>query len=307
MADYKKLQEAENINLEAPNTFADQLDAAIAKTNKPYQYDFNTDQLYQDYKKNYMTEAQKAKNNVINAGKTLTAGYPDTYVDSAANQQYQTYLAEINRLAPAFENLAYSQHLMENEDALKQAAMLADLSNDEYARYRDLVGDAQNNRKYELNNYKYDLGYEAEASKLGDALDTANKAYEQKLYLDKIQEAEKAKAEAEAAARAAASRGGSGGGWGGYGGGYDYGAYNNGLGTLVQNSTNALVQGAMNSVAQSVANNMVNNRTFAIQQQNGLPVYTRGTYNSMGLAIPADPAIVAKNLKKQDKNIASYR
>ena len=218
MADLKKLEEAENINIEQPNTYADQLEAAVANVGKPYQYDWNTDQLYQDYKKGYMTEAQKAKNNVINAGKTLTGGYPDTYVDSVAQQQYSNYMTEINRLAPAFENLAYSQQMMENQDALKQAAMLADLSNTEYARYRDLVGDAQNNRKYEFNNYKYDTGREADEAKVANALDTANKSYEQKLYLDRIQEAEAA----QAAARAASSRGGGGGGWGGYGGS-DYG------------------------------------------------------------------------------------
>lgn len=303
MADTKKLEEAENINIEQPNTYADQLEAAVANVGKPYQYDWNADQLYQDYKKGYMTEAQKAKNNVINAGKTLTGGYPDTYVDSVAQQQYSNYMTEINRLAPAFENLAYSQQMMENQDALKQAAMLADLSNTEYARYRDLVGDAQNNRKYEFNNYRYDTGREADEAKVADSLDRANKEYEQMLYLQKIKEAEAA----QAAARASSGRGG-GGGYGGYGyGGYDYAGNDNGLGTLAQNATNSLVEGAMNAVAQSVANNMINNRTFAIQEQNGVPVFTRGTYNSMGLPIPADPAIVAKNLKKQDKNIASYR
>lgn len=301
MADTKKLEEAENINIEQPNTYADQLEAAVANVGKPYQYDWNTDQLYQDYKKGYMTEAQKAKNNVINAGKTLTGGYPDTYVDSVAQQQYSNYMADINRLAPAFENLAYSQQMMENQDALKQAAMLADLSNTEYARYRDLVGDAQNNRKYEFNNYRYDTGREADEAKVADSLDRANKEYEQMLYLQKIKEAEAA----QAAARASSGRGG-GGGYGGYGG-YGYVGNDNGLGTLAQNATNSLVEGAMNAVAQSVANNMINNRTFAIQEQNGVPVFTRGTYNPMGLAIPADPAIVAKNLKKQDKNIASYR
>ncbi len=217
MADTKKLEEAENINIEQPNTYADQLEAAVANVGKPYQYDWNTDQLYQDYKKGYMTEAQKAKNNVIKAGKTLTGGYPDTYVDSVAQQQYSNYMTEINRLAPAFENLAYSQQMMENQDALKQAAMLADLSNTEYARYRDLVGDAQNNRKYEFNNYKYDTGREMDEKKVADALERANREYEQQLYLDRIKEAEAA----QAAARA--SRGGGGGGWGGYGGYDDYG------------------------------------------------------------------------------------
>ena len=131
-------------------------------------------------------------------------------------------MTEINRLAPAFENLAYSQQMMENQDALKQAAMLADLSNTEYARYRDLVGDAQNYRKYALNDYRYEGDVEEQKNKLANSLDTANKSYEQKLYLDRIQEAEAA----QAAARAASSRGG-GGGWGGYGGG-DYGQYGSG-------------------------------------------------------------------------------
>lgn len=220
MADIKKLQDAENINIEQPNTYADQLEAAVANVGKPYQYDFNADQLYQDYKKGYMTEAQKAKNNVIKAGKTLTGGYPDTYVDSVAQQQYSNYMTEIGRLAPAFENLAYSQHMMENEDALKQASMLAELSDTEYGRYRDLIGDAQDNRKYEFNNYKYDTGSEADQAQLANKLDTANKEYEQMVYLNKIKEAEAA----QAAARGSSGRSGGGGGYGGY----DYDPYGSG-------------------------------------------------------------------------------
>lgn len=216
MADYKKLEEAENINLERPNTYADQLDAAVANTGKPYQYDFNADQLYQDYKKGYMTEAQKARANVINAGKQYTAAYPDTYVDSAANQQYQTYLAEINRLAPAFENLAWSQHQLENDEAIRQAQILQGLDSTEYGRYRDALNDLYNNRKYELGNYKYDVGLENEQKAFADKVDTANKNYEQQLYKDRL---------AELAASISASRGGGGGGGrrgGGGGGGGDY-------------------------------------------------------------------------------------
>ena len=219
MADYKKLEEAENINLEQPNTYADQLNAAVANTGKPYQYDWNTDQLYQDYKKGYMTEAQKARANVINAGKQYTAAYPDTYVDSAANQQYQTYLAEVNRLAPAFENLAYAQHQMEEEQALKNASMLAQLDANEYGRYRDALSDLYNMRNYELGNYKYDVGYENDVQNFANKVDTANKKYEQQLYKDRL-------AELAASASSGSGGGGRGGrGRSGGGGGYGYGSY----------------------------------------------------------------------------------
>jgi len=221
MADLKKLQEAENINLPRPNTYAEQLEAAVANTGKPYQYDFNADQLYQDYKKNYMTEAQKARNNVIDAGKQYTAAHPDTYVESSANQQYQNYMAEINRLAPTFENLAYARHQQEEEDALKNAQLLGKLDAEEYARYRDSLGDLRNYRNYALGNYKYDVGFENEQAALANKADTANKEYFQRLYKDQIEKAAAEKAAAEAAAAAArASRGG--GRRGGGGGGGDY-------------------------------------------------------------------------------------
>lgn len=226
MADLKKLQDAENISLEQPNTYADQLDAAVANTGKPYKYDWNADQLYQDYKKGYMTEAQKARNNVINAGKQLT-GYPDTYVESVADQQYQNYMTEINRLAPAFENLAYAQHQMENDEAIRQAQMLQGLDSTEYGRYRDALNDLYNNRKYELGNYKYDVGYENEKKALENKVDTANKNYEQQLYKDRL---------AELAASISASRGGGGGGGGRRGGGGGGGNYPSNVDTSVDTS-----------------------------------------------------------------------
>lgn len=218
MADLKKLQDAENISLEQPNTYADQLNDAVSKTGRKYEYDWNTDQLYQDYKNTYMTEAQKARANVINAGKGLTGGFQDTYVESVADQRYSDYLTEINRLAPAFENLAYAQHQMEEENALKQAQMVGMMDNNEYAQYRDALNDLYRMRNYELGNYKYDVDYEREQKALADKIDTANKKYEQQLYKDKLAEA------------AAARGGGGGGGRGGYG--YGGGGGDNGTGGI---------------------------------------------------------------------------
>lgn len=250
MADYKKLEEAENINLERPNTYADQLDAAVANTGKPYQYDFNADQLYQDYKKGYMTEAQKARANVINAGKQYTAAYPDTYVDSAANQQYQTYLAEINRLAPAFENLAWSQQQMENEEAIRQANMLGQLSDTEYGRYRDALEDLYNNRKYALSDYKYDRDYEIDKENYANKVDTKNKAYEQMLYEDRLAE------------MAAAASGGSGGRSGGGGGGRRSSGGGGGSTYTTPTQSNKVssqsnyIQLLRNTITSNVANNI---------------------------------------------------
>lgn len=289
MADYKKLEEAENISLEKPNTYANQLDAAVANTGKPYQYDFNADQLYQDYKKGYMTEAQKARANVINAGKQYTAAYPDTYVDSAANQQYQTYLAEINRLAPAFENLAWSQHQMEEQDALKQANMLAGLSDTEYGRYRDALNDLYNNRKYALSDYKYDRDYEIDKENYANKVDTKNKAYEQMLYEDRLAE------------MAAAASGGSGGGGGGRRGGSGGGSYSYDTGTQKNNKVSSqsnYIQLLRNTIVSNSASNINAGRV-------GLPTNLGvGSLTAAGIKKSVQNDYKAGTINKQTANNA---
>lgn len=221
MADSKKLHEAENINVPKPDTYAAQLEQAVANINPDYKYDFAADQLYQDYKKGYMTEADKMRNDVIAAGKQLTGARPDTYVDSSANQQYQAYLAEINRLAPTFENLAYARHQMEQEQALRNAQLLGQLRESEYNRYRDELGDARNFRNYALGNYKYDVGLENERDKVAMNAAAANHDYMYRFWQDRFDTRAKEQAAAEAASSGGSGRGGSGGSGYGYGG-YDY-------------------------------------------------------------------------------------
>ena len=227
MADRTKLDNAENINREYTNTYADQINSKLDNyTGRDYKYDPSADNLYQNYKKEYMTEAQQARTGVVNSGLRLSGGYGNDFSQSVGEQQYQTYLANINRLAPAFENLEYARYQGETDDLANQLKLLATMENTDYGRNRDAISDKEAYRNYLANNYQFDSNLELKQNKVANTKDSADKDYELRLYKDKLNEFIAQKQAEEAAARAAASRArGGGGGGGSYGGGYDAGYY----------------------------------------------------------------------------------
>ena len=225
MADRTKLDNAENIDRSYANTYADQINSKLDNyTGRDYKYDPSADNLYQNYKKEYMTEAQQARTGVVNSGLRLSGGRGNDFSQSVGEQQYQTYLANINRLAPAFENLEYARYQGETDDLANQLRLLATMENTDYGRGRDAIRDKEAYRNYLANNYRFDSNLELNQNKVANTKDSADKDYEMRVYKDKLNSFIAQKQAEEAAARAAASRG-SGGGGGSYGGGYDTGYY----------------------------------------------------------------------------------
>lgn len=200
-----QLKKAENAALSSKqpaynSSYADMINSAIADTGTAYK-DANTnyDNLYKNYRDEYMSEAQKAKVGVTNYSNRLGTNGKDTgYAQSVSDQQYQQYLTEMNRMNPVFENLAYQQYQGDMADAYKRAGLYADLDNFDYGMYRDRITDAQNFRNYQFGDYKNEASNMLNYQKIKDNLDTANKNYQLNKWKDQM---------------AKSSSGGSGGGY----------------------------------------------------------------------------------------------
>lgn len=229
----EKLAQAEKIDTTYNSTYADQIAGKINDfSNRRYSYDPSMDSLYQNYKKEYMTEAQKARTGVINQGLRLSGGYGNDFSQSVGEQQYKTYLANMNRLAPAFENLEYAKYQGEGDDLVNQLKLLATADNSDYGRNRDNINDQRAYRNYLAGQNQFEQNLALNLGNIGNKKDSADKAYELADYKQKLNDyiAQKEAEEAEARARASASRGGGGGSNYAYGGGGDdYYPQNNGL------------------------------------------------------------------------------
>lgn len=97
-----------------------------------FNYDFNADALYQQYKDKYIQQGQLAMADTMGQAAAMTGGYGNSYAATVGNQAYQAQMQNLNDIVPELYNLAYSKvenqykndlskWAAENENAWKQA------------------------------------------------------------------------------------------------------------------------------------------------------------------------------------------
>ena len=166
--------------LKAPNsyqtdkTLQNQITAAENNVlnRKEFSYDFNTDPFYQNYKDQYVRGGKMAMLDTQAGAAALSGGYGNSYAATAGNQAYQQYLSQLNNVIPELYDAAYNRY--QNDLAQKRAdlSMLTDKENQNYSRYRDTVGDYNQNREYYTGLYTNtrDYDYTAAQDKIANKL-----------------------------------------------------------------------------------------------------------------------------------------
>lgn len=119
-----------------------------------FSYDLNGDALYQQYKDRYQNLGRQAMMDTMGNATALTGGYGSSYATTAGNQAYQQYLQQLNDIVPELYQQAYNRYTQEGNDLLNQYNMA-------YGRYRDAVGDWENERSYANSDYwqRYNADY----------------------------------------------------------------------------------------------------------------------------------------------------
>lgn len=130
--------------------YQEQIDALLQKIQNrdPFEYDFNADPLYQQYKGNYMQMGQQAMQDTMGNAAALTGGYGNSYAATAGNQAYQQYLQGLNNVIPALRDAAYGMYRDQGTDMYNEMGLLQGMENTAYGKYRDTVGDWQTDRGY---------------------------------------------------------------------------------------------------------------------------------------------------------------
>jgi len=114
----------------------------------PFSYDASKDPLYQAYKDQYIQGGKLAMKDTMGQAAALTGGYSNTYGQQVGQQAYDAYLQNLGEVIPQLYNMAYQQYQDQGDALTKQYAMLGDLRDQEYNRYRDTLGDWENERAY---------------------------------------------------------------------------------------------------------------------------------------------------------------
>lgn len=136
-----------------------------------FSYDVNSDALYQQYKDQYVQQGKMAMQDTMGQAAALTGGYGSSYAQGVGQQAYQGYLQQLNDRVPELYDRALSQYNQEGQDMLNQYAMLGDMADDEYMKYRDSMTDYYNRLDMARQDVEtaYNRGYTSNRDAIGDA------------------------------------------------------------------------------------------------------------------------------------------
>ena len=149
----------EQVNSGRPNPYTSQYDAQIQEAynaimnRDPFRYDLRTDTLYQQYKDQYMTNGRQAMMDTMGAAAGLTGGYNSTYSQTAGQQTYDSYLAQLNNLVPELYDRAFNRYQYEGQEMLNRLNLATGMDDRDYGRWRDTYNDWLNEREYAYNMY----------------------------------------------------------------------------------------------------------------------------------------------------------
>ena len=92
--------------------YSSQIDALLDSVlnREGFSYDVESDPLYQQYRKQYIREGDRAMRDTMGNAAALTGGYGSSYGTTAGSQAYDYYLSQLNDRVPELEQLAYQKY-----------------------------------------------------------------------------------------------------------------------------------------------------------------------------------------------------
>lgn len=150
-----------------------------------FSYNLNEDALYQQLKDQYVLLGQQASMDTMGQAATLTGGYGNSYAQTAGQQAYQGYLQQLNDRVPELYGMALEQHNREGQELYDQAALMAQMEDQDYGRYLDQISDyyAELDRRTEDARYQGEQDYGKWADgrdfSYGQFIDNRNMGYQQ--------------------------------------------------------------------------------------------------------------------------------
>lgn len=119
-----------------------------------FSYDPETDPTYQQYKKAYTRDGQRAMQDTLGQVSARTGGLASSYAGSAAQQTYDNYMAALEDKIPELRQLAYSMYQDEGDTQRANLEMLMALDQGDYAKYADLLSQWNTDRSFDYGVYR---------------------------------------------------------------------------------------------------------------------------------------------------------
>ena len=134
-----------------------------------FAYDKEQDPLYQQYKASYTRAGQRGMQDTLAQISARTGGLASSYAQSAAQQTYNNFMAELADKVPELQQLAYGQYMDNLAMDRAELQMLmglddtaygrwSDALNFDYGAYRDNVSDSQWEKNFAYGAYRDNVG-----------------------------------------------------------------------------------------------------------------------------------------------------
>ncbi len=104
-------------------------------TRPQFNYNLNSDPLYNQYRELYVGNAKKAMADTVGKVSSLTGGYGNSYAVTAGQQAYDEQLNELNSVGLKLRDRAYEVYKDEGDELIENISVLRDLDGDEYEKY----------------------------------------------------------------------------------------------------------------------------------------------------------------------------
>ena len=187
----------------------------------PFSYDFSKDPFYQQYANQYITQGRMAMMDTMGQAAQLTGGYGNSYANMVGQQAYQGYLQGLNDIIPELYNQELNRYQMEGNMLMDQYGLLGNQEELDYGRWRDQVGDWNDETDRLRDQYYTELGFDYDMYRDAVADDQWQKQWDEELRRWNFANKQGEYAVKPVASSGSSSSSGRGGGGGGGGGGGD--------------------------------------------------------------------------------------
>lgn len=117
---------------------------------KDFNYDVNSDAMYQQLKDQYVQGGRMAMMDTMGQAQAMTGGYGNSYAQSVGQQAYQGYLQGLNDQVPNLYQMALNRYIQQGDQLTDQYSMLTAQDAQDYSRWA-----ADRNYQYQLEERDY--------------------------------------------------------------------------------------------------------------------------------------------------------
>ena len=142
-----------------------------------FEYSPEDDIVWQQAKGVALRDGKRAMDDTVARGAALSGGYANSYAVTAGAQAYERAVSDFAATADEYYDRAYERYLAEENSLLDEISLVAELDDEEYSRYMELLDDAQS---------RYDSEYSRDYSAWRDYI--SDKVYADELAYEREQD-----------------------------------------------------------------------------------------------------------------------